>query len=41
MTSVYSRVWRLGPISIKWYAERPPQSWKRFQCELSIKWYNE
>lgn len=33
--------WRIGPLSIEWYAERPPQSWIRFQMDVSIRWYDE
>jgi len=34
-----ARRWRLGNPLIEWYVERPPQSWLRFDGQLSIRWF--
>lgn len=36
-----ARHWRIGPVAIEWYVERPPQSWMAFDSNLSVRWYAE
>jgi len=36
-----ARSWRIGGFAIEWYVERPPESWLRFDSNLSVRWYNE
>lgn len=37
----YARSWRVGPLVIEWYAEKPPQSWLRFEANLNVRMYDE
>jgi len=36
-----ARHWRVGNLLIEWYAERPRESWLRFDGQLSIRWFTD